>query len=63
MHVMDKKMQDMCEALKRLGVEPDQETLPDLESCEIVSTAEELLKLDEEAAIEGKPDNNQGENT
>jgi len=60
MHVMDKKMQGMCEALRRLGVEPDKELLPDLASCEIVSTAEELLKLDEQ---ETKPENNQGENT
>jgi serine O-acetyltransferase len=63
MHVMDKKMQDMCEALRRLGVEPDKESLPDLASCEIVSTAEELLKLDEQGAQDAKPDNNQGENT
>jgi serine O-acetyltransferase len=53
-------MQGMCEALRRLGVEPDKELLPDLASCEIVSTAEELLKLDEQ---ETKPENNQGENT
>jgi hypothetical protein len=37
--------------------------LPDLASCEIVSTAEELLKLDEETTQDTKPDNNQGENT
>ncbi|MDJ0807822.1 MAG: serine O-acetyltransferase [Gammaproteobacteria bacterium] len=54
MHVMDKKMQGMCEALKSLGVEEDDEILPDLESCEIVSTAEELLKLDEEIIEEKK---------
>jgi serine O-acetyltransferase len=47
MHVMDKKMQSMCEALKRMGVEEGEEELPTLDSCEIISTAEELQKLDE----------------
>ncbi len=63
-HVMDKKMQSMCEALKQMGIEADEESFPGLESCEIVSTAEELLKLDEdELGVDGKPENNQGENT
>jgi serine O-acetyltransferase len=57
MHVMDRKMQDMCEALRRLGVEEEEGALPDLESCEIVSTAEELLKLDQEEEATGKPEN------
>jgi serine O-acetyltransferase len=47
-HVMDKKMESMCEAMKRFGVEEDESNLPALDSCEIVSTAEELQKLDEE---------------
>lgn len=47
MHVMDKKMQSMCEVLRRMGVEEMDEALPTLESCEIISTAEELQKLDE----------------
>ncbi len=54
MHVMDKKMQGMCEALKELGVEEEGYALPDLESCEIVSTAEELQKLDQEVVEEEK---------
>jgi serine O-acetyltransferase len=54
MHVMDKKMQGMCEALKTLGIEEGDDVLPDLESCEIVSTAEELLNLEEEVAEERK---------
>ncbi|MEN8166089.1 MAG: serine O-acetyltransferase [Pseudomonadota bacterium] len=58
MHVVDKKMQAMCEAMKTMGIE-EEEALPDLESCEIVSTAEELLKLDEEGEEE-KPGNQQG---
>ena len=56
MHVMDKKMQSMCEALKRMGVEEEVEDLPTLDSCEIVSTAEELLKLDEEVVEENNRD-------
>lgn len=48
MHVMDSRMQSMCEALKRLGVDEVEEALPPLDSCEIISTSEELRKLDEE---------------
>lgn len=59
MHVVDKKMQAMCEVLKNMGIEGGEEILPDLDSCEIVSTAEELLKLDEEGEEE-KPGNQQG---
>ncbi len=47
MHVMDKKMESMCEALKRMGVEETEVELPNLDSCEIISTAEELQKLDD----------------
>jgi serine O-acetyltransferase len=54
MHVMDKKMQSMCEAMKRMGAVAPEEDLPTLDSCEIISTAEELHKLDEEFAEEGK---------
>ncbi|MEW8506521.1 MAG: serine O-acetyltransferase [Candidatus Thiodiazotropha sp.] len=53
-HVMDKKMESMCEALKRLGIEESEENLPTLDSCEIISTAEELQKLDEEDPEEEK---------
>jgi serine O-acetyltransferase len=54
MHVMDKKMQSMCEAMKRLGIDEDESLLPDLDSCEIISTAEELKKLDEETTGDEK---------
>jgi len=54
MHVMDNKMQSMCEALKDLGAEGDSEEFPPLDSCEIISTAEELLKLDEDREPEMK---------
>ncbi len=48
-HVMDNKMQSMCEAMKKLGIDEDGTRLPDLDSCEIISTADELKKLDEVA--------------
>ena len=45
-HVMETKMQRMCEAMRELGYEPGDEELPDdLSSCEIISTAEELHKM------------------
>ncbi|RLJ15782.1 serine O-acetyltransferase [bacterium endosymbiont of Escarpia laminata] len=56
MHVMDKKMESMCEALKSMGLEEADELLPELDSCEIISTAEELLKLDGEEASEDQKD-------
>ena len=43
LHVMDRKMEDMCNLLRRLGLEEDMQ-LPELESCEIISTAEEELE-------------------
>ncbi len=54
MHVMDKKMQSMCEAMKRMGIDETVGDLPDLDSCEIISTAEELQKLDETVPEEDK---------
>jgi serine O-acetyltransferase len=51
MHVMDKKMQSMCEAMKRMGIDEGAEDLPNIDSCEIISTAEELQKLDEELPV------------
>lgn len=44
-HVMESKMQRMCEVLKDMGYKDSEEHLPNLESCEIISTAEELTKL------------------
>ena len=44
-HVMETKMQRMCEAMREMGLEPGEEELPDLGSCEIISTAEELHKM------------------
>jgi serine O-acetyltransferase len=45
-HVMDKRMQSMCEAIKQVSGEQMEAELPSLDSCEIASTAEELSKLD-----------------
>lgn len=47
-HVMDEKMQGMCEALKSMGVEEGLSDMPDIDHCEIVSTAEELNKMKQE---------------
>jgi serine O-acetyltransferase len=44
-HVIENKMQGMCEVLQKMGYEPGSEELPDLDSCEIISTAEELRKM------------------
>lgn len=54
MHVMDSRMQSMCEAMKRMGMEETEEELPTLDSCEIISTAEELQKISQEMAEEEK---------
>ncbi len=43
-HVMDQRMQSMCELLKKIGGEDMDIDLPSLDSCEIASTAEEILK-------------------
>ncbi len=45
-HVMDKRMQSMCEAIREVSGEQLDADLPSLDSCEIASTAEELSKLD-----------------
>jgi len=55
MHLMDRKMQDMCEALKRLGVDAAGLEVPEIEPCEIVSTAEQPAEVAEGAAEE-EPD-------
>ena len=51
-HVMDRRIQSMCEMLKQMGLEVGTETLPELESCEILTTAEELNKIQEDIAEE-----------
>ena len=44
-HVIETKMQKMCEVLREMGYEPGEDELPELGSCEIISTAEELKKM------------------
>ena len=46
-HIMDQRMEKMCKALKTMGIETNVE-FPPLDQCEIISTAEELEKLDEQ---------------
>lgn len=43
-HVMEERMQNMCEALREMGYETGAEELPELDACEIISTAEALQK-------------------
>jgi serine O-acetyltransferase len=52
-HVMDQRMQSMCEVLKQMGSEELETDLPSLDSCEIASTAEEILKAKEPAPAGG----------
>ena len=47
-HAMDKQMESMCEALKRMGIEQGMGELPGLESCEIeTSQPPEKVSTDE----------------
>ncbi len=48
-HVLESKMSSMCEVLKSMGYTEEETNLPELTSCEIVSTADELNRLGEEA--------------
>ena len=48
-HVMDTRMEKMCKALKNMDIVDDM-SVDDLDSCEIISTAEELTRLEEEDA-------------
>jgi serine O-acetyltransferase len=44
-HVMESKMSRMCVVLREMGYDEEDENLPDLVSCEIFSTEEELEKI------------------
>jgi serine O-acetyltransferase len=46
-HVMDKRMQSMCVAIRHVSGEQLDSELPSLDSCEIASTAEELCKMEQ----------------
>ncbi|KOR29416.1 serine acetyltransferase [Achromatium sp. WMS2] len=46
LHVIDKKNQNICAALKRLGLTEDNGALPSLQDCEIIIAAPETKTLD-----------------
>jgi serine O-acetyltransferase len=48
-HVMDRRMQTMCQILRRVSEEQPDLDIPEIDSCEIASTAEELLKIQQAA--------------
>ena len=54
-HVLENKMQRMCEAMREMGFEPGEDDLPELGSCEIVSTAEELRRMQLDEGEQGDP--------
>ena len=52
LHVMESRMKQMCESMREMGMQaPMSSEMPDLPTCEIVSTAEELdrMHLDEDS--------------
>jgi serine O-acetyltransferase len=52
-HVMDNKMQHMCEAMKRIGLtQEDLSDLPSIDRCELASTEEELKRIEDGVAAE-----------
>ena len=60
LHVIDRKMEQMCKSMHELGV--DEEALEPLrESCEIISTAEELERLSRTVGEETQTPPSEGE--
>jgi serine O-acetyltransferase len=59
MHVLDQKMQSMCEVLRKVSEEQPDLDIPELESCEIISTAEELLKIHSDSSESENPKKSQ----
>jgi len=59
-HVMDRKMEAMYEAMRALGMDANGEILPELEACELVSSAEEM-KTDASAADQQEAEKPAGE--
>ena len=53
MHLIDERMQVMCEGFKKVSGEHPELDLPLIESCEIASTAEELLRTQALEAASG----------
>jgi serine O-acetyltransferase len=54
-HVMDQRMQAMCQILKRVNEENPDLDIPEIDSCEIASTAEELLKIQRVGKSQANP--------
>ncbi|MCB1859955.1 MAG: serine O-acetyltransferase [Gammaproteobacteria bacterium] len=54
-HLMDQRMQQICENLKKLSGEQPDLDLPSLDACEIASTAEELLRIHGNKPVEAPP--------
>jgi serine O-acetyltransferase len=52
-HVLETKVSRMCEVLKQMGYEEEEVPLPELTSCEIHSTADELEHLDADGGEPG----------
>ena len=58
-HVMDQRMQAMCQILKRVNEENPDLDIPEIDSCEIASTAEELLKIQRVGRSQANPQSTQ----
>jgi serine O-acetyltransferase len=58
-HVMDQRMQAMCQILKRVNEENPDLDIPEIDSCEIASTAEELLKIQRVGKSQANPQSTQ----
>ena len=57
LHVMEGRMKQMCETMREMGMEsPAGMDLPDLPSCEIISTAEELQRMHFDEPAQKAPD-------
>ena len=52
-HAMDKRMEDMCGAIKSLGIEIADLQITDLGPCEIMSSIDEIDELDESDLNQG----------
>lgn len=48
LHVVDRKMERMCETLRNMGYPEDMADLPELDTCEIVSGADDVIENKEE---------------
>jgi serine O-acetyltransferase len=49
-HAMDKRLEDLCQGLKSLGVDVSDMRLPDLEACELESACNtEAIETGEES--------------